>query len=344
MLHRSSFFIDELGRMTDHSRSRRETVGFRKRDSSAESADVNIEHIFDVLDELRQCLLALAQQLDAAKQQQRLQQQQQDDASTSTSADDSSAEGPNPLVLIGRLEKLQHDTLPNLRARCERVVALKRDLVASTRASLLPLRSILIALQQTAGVPFLSIKGPFADLVSLLETWDNAGVTSGSRPRLNSHAAHQQPPRKRMRDDAENSIERQLEMIAAAEGVDANETSRREASTVPSTAEVMQFQLMSQGNQKRTERFVPISEEEFMEVSTVVRGRCKLEDVNTLYQQLYELKQQQVIRKWPATVAELASRGLKVGGISGEQKLGTLRSVGIITWTKQGIAFAENNS
>ena len=294
----------------------------------------------DVIDELQKCLTALAQQLDAAKHQQR---QEGGDASTSISADESSEDGPNPLIVLGRLEKLQHDTLPNLRNRCERVVALKRELVTATRETILPARKLLIPLQMTAGVPILSAKGSFTDLVDVLNAWDHVGESprrnqrpTGSSARASSH----QPPRKRMRDNTdggEDGPERQLEMIVAAEGCGAS------ASEAATAAALRLFQMNKEYQRRSSERFVPIDEEEFSGVSTVVRGRCKLEDVNTVYEQLYQLKQQQVVRKWPATVAELAAKGLKVGGISGEQKLGTLRSLGIITMTKQGVAFVEDD-
>ena len=281
---------------------------------------------------LQRCLLALAQRLEDAKHT--------SSSSSSSDGDESAAEeGPNPLVLLGRLEKLQHDTLPQLRARCERVVALKRELVAATRAALLPARAQLIDLQLAAGVPLLATRGPFEDLAAVLAAWDRAGLPQPGLPQPGPPqpgAPQPAPARKRARLSDRHG-ERQLEMIAAAEGTATATTAHNGRSTTGDG--------VAGGPPVRTsERFVPVGEAEFAAVSTVVRGRCRLEDVNALYEQLFVLRQQPPphgVRRWPATVAELAARGVRVAGLSGEQKLATLRALGIVAPAKTGVALVD---
>lgn len=279
--------------------------------------------------ELQRCLLALAQRLESA--------------SSSEGAEAGAGEGPNPLVLLGRLEKLQHDTLPQLRARCERVVALKRELVAATRAALLPARAQLIALQLAAGVPLLATRGAFEDLAAVLAAWDRAGAPPQPAPALPA-----QPARKRARlsADSDRHGERQLEMIAAAEGRSLLPGGAHASSSSSSTGDgtAGSGSNCGSGVVRTSECFVPVGEAEFAAVSTVVRGRCRLEDVNALYEQLFVLRQQPPphgVRRWPATVAELAARGVRVAGLSGEQKLATLRALGIVAPAKTGIALVD---
>lgn len=291
--------------------------------------------------ELERALRALAQRLDGAAGPR--------DLSSSNNEEEAEGEGPSPLVLLGRLEKLQHDTLPRLRARCERVVQLKRELVAATRAALLPARAQLIDLQLAAGVALLPTRGPFEALTAVLAAWDRAcdPQPGSSLPPLappphqhqqqaQSLHAHQ-PGRKRPRlsDGSDRHGERQLEMIAAAGragGVDdSNNEDGNSSGATPS-------------GMRSSERFVPVSEAEFAAVSTVVRGRCRREDVNALYEQLFLLRQQPPphgVRRWPATVAELSARGVRVAGLSGEQKLATLRALGIVAPSKTGVALVE---
>ncbi|CAB4022199.1 spindle and kinetochore-associated 2-like isoform X1 [Paramuricea clavata] len=81
--------------------------------------------------------------------------------------------------------------------------------------------------------------------------------------------------------------------------------------------------------------FDPVTEEEFMNVSDLVRGRSKLEDVNQVYNALftYFQKHRKVSR---LTLKDMTKLGLKVSGATGSAKLKVLRTLNIIEISKDG--------
>ncbi|EGD81895.1 hypothetical protein PTSG_02581 [Salpingoeca rosetta] len=90
--------------------------------------------------------------------------------------------------------------------------------------------------------------------------------------------------------------------------------------------------------------FEPVTEEEFMSVSDLVRGRSKLTDVNKVYQALFEHFTKQKGKKSrfqpetaPLTVKEMSSMGLKITGKTGEAKLQVLKALRIISMSNKGV-------
>lgn len=126
------------------------------------------------VDELQRCLAALADTIQHAQRH-----------------GSSDSEGGKGVAVLGRLDKLEHTTLPLLRAKCERVACLKQELVARINDSLLPARAQLVELQQAAGVAQLDNTGAFAALVAALEAWQRAAAQAPPRPPLSAAA---QPP------------------------------------------------------------------------------------------------------------------------------------------------------
>ncbi|GAU93406.1 hypothetical protein RvY_05354 [Ramazzottius varieornatus] len=72
----------------------------------------------------------------------------------------------------------------------------------------------------------------------------------------------------------------------------------------------------------------PITEEEFDKVSTLIRGRSKLVDVNKAYDVLYSAFFDEEMEK--IKLSELAKRGIGVSGMTEKAKLKVLRQTGRI--------------
>ncbi|XP_028400409.1 spindle and kinetochore-associated protein 2-like isoform X2 [Dendronephthya gigantea] len=81
--------------------------------------------------------------------------------------------------------------------------------------------------------------------------------------------------------------------------------------------------------------FQPVTENEFMSISDLVRGRSKLEDVNQVYDVLFTYFQKN--RKASClTLKEMTKLGLKVTGATGNAKLKVLKTLKIIDIGKDG--------
>eukprot|EP00041_Stephanoeca_diplocostata_P018006 m.373578 g.373578 ORF g.373578 m.373578 type:complete len:286 (+) comp20887_c0_seq3:207-1064(+) len=83
----------------------------------------------------------------------------------------------------------------------------------------------------------------------------------------------------------------------------------------------------------RSNKFMPVSEEEFNSVSSLVRGRCKLSNVNAVYQAIHDSFRSSKGKKGtkPLTIKDMTDMGLKITGQSGEAKLKVLRQLKLIT-------------
>ena len=79
---------------------------------------------------------------------------------------------------------------------------------------------------------------------------------------------------------------------------------------------------------------ITINKNQFDGVPLSIRGRCKYEDVVNL---LSKLQSHNKISKTPLSLAEMDALGLKVTGKTGESVVGTLKSLGLISKTKEGI-------
>lgn len=86
---------------------------------------------------------------------------------------------------------------------------------------------------------------------------------------------------------------------------------------------------------QNTDEFVEVSIQEFESVSTLIRGKVKLTDVNSTYRVLWNLfKTNKDKRKLAAD--EMHKMGLKVSGVTGQAKLKVLRALKLITLTRNG--------
>ncbi|KAL0213145.1 hypothetical protein RCL1_006771 [Eukaryota sp. TZLM3-RCL] len=92
--------------------------------------------------------------------------------------------------------------------------------------------------------------------------------------------------------------------------------------------------------ESRSNTFIPISEEEFSQISSIIKGRTKLIDLNDLYRGLFDAfaggKKKGIL-----THEKAVKMGLKITGQTGEARLNTLRQLRIIQLSKKGITWAD---
>jgi hypothetical protein len=266
---------------------------------------------------LEERLAKLADELEAARHRV---------CSSSGGTGDDGDERLSPLGLLERVRALQRDAMPALRAEAERVVVLKQELVDSVgrRTAVAACRERILALQSAAGVPQMPAAGPFADMLAAFAAWDRtSGIASASHDAMSLQMVRSRP------------AVPSTSAAAMATTSEATETTATTASTTTSS--------MRRAN--RGLQFEEITEEEFAKVSSLVRGRAKLDDVNKLYRAIHGLfTSGPMRRREPATVAELSGMGCKVAGLSGESKIGVLRSLRLIDVTKQGITLISHRT
>eukprot|EP00960_Hanusia_phi_P048999 759303-Hanusia_phi.AAC.1 len=83
-----------------------------------------------------------------------------------------------------------------------------------------------------------------------------------------------------------------------------------------------------------------ITEEEFLSVSNVVRGRCKLEECNTLLD-VISAHCRKTKSSHPISTVELVKIGARVTGQTGGSRLATLRSLKRIEISKDGVQLSS---
>ncbi|KAJ7389117.1 regulation of microtubule polymerization or depolymerization [Desmophyllum pertusum] len=84
-----------------------------------------------------------------------------------------------------------------------------------------------------------------------------------------------------------------------------------------------------------TKELLPIDEKEFLTVSTLVRGRAKLHDVNKVYEVLFHHFKKNK-NSTSLTPKDMTKMGLKVTGATGEAKLKVLRALKVIVINNKG--------
>jgi len=81
--------------------------------------------------------------------------------------------------------------------------------------------------------------------------------------------------------------------------------------------------------------FIPFDEKEFLSVSDLVRGRVKLQDVNKVYEILFQHFKKNK-NSSSLTAKDMTEMGLKVTGATGEAKLKVLRALKVIEINNKG--------
>ncbi|EDV21580.1 uncharacterized protein TRIADDRAFT_59719 [Trichoplax adhaerens] len=88
---------------------------------------------------------------------------------------------------------------------------------------------------------------------------------------------------------------------------------------------------------KRSKKlFVAVSQEEFLSVSPLVRGRLKVDEINKVYRVIFDHLSKCKPSSASLTVKEIESLGLRVSGATGAAKLKVLRALKIVTFNNHG--------
>eukprot|EP00010_Vexillifera_abyssalis_P006311 CAMPEP_0201545786 /NCGR_PEP_ID=MMETSP0173_2-20130828/2214_1 /ASSEMBLY_ACC=CAM_ASM_000268 /TAXON_ID=218659 /ORGANISM="Vexillifera sp., Strain DIVA3 564/2" /LENGTH=275 /DNA_ID=CAMNT_0047954285 /DNA_START=61 /DNA_END=888 /DNA_ORIENTATION=- len=98
-------------------------------------------------------------------------------------------------------------------------------------------------------------------------------------------------------------------------------------------------QTQTPPNRSPSTLFEPIGASEFDNLSSIVRGRAKLEAVNKVYKVIWQhftTKQKRRSLK-PISIKTLSSKGLKVTGQTGSAVLNTLRALHKIDMSREGV-------
>eukprot|EP00727_Mastigamoeba_balamuthi_P013721 m51a1_g8972 hypothetical protein (430) ;mRNA; r:22932-24951 len=228
----------------------------------------------------------------------------------------------DPLALLERVRRMQDD-LPQLRDDCQRVVALKHALITDVRASSLRTRADSQLSACTRDFEALEgLVGRWEERTGLLKAPAVAALESGQDALLRVRAAA---------------------ATTASRTASASDSPLKEESSVESAVPVTPVAAQREQQAPRLKRsrtlFVPVSEEEFAGVSSTVRGRARLADVNDLYSAIFQAfnkKGQPTRHRRP-----LISSDTSAVGLTGEHMLYTLRSLRVIEMSKQGITLGR---
>jgi len=114
-----------------------------------------------------------------------------------------------------------------------------------------------------------------------------------------------------------------------------NDKVENDENTIPKNIPPTKF---SSTNDKIKNKIVePISKEKFEQIPLSIRGRCQLEQVLTVLQKLQSNKMN---KSSPISLAELDSSG-KLTGKTGDSIIATLKALGLITKTRDGITLVK---
>lgn len=282
-----------------------------------------------MIEELERKLIKLAEELEQSRKQ-------------LESTGGTEGERRNAVEMLERVRKIRREELSEMRAESERIVVKKQELVELGRGVVVGKnREKIIRLETAAGVEGISATGAFSEMVCEFGEWEKeSGLAS---------AAHE-------------AMSLQIVRNASA----STSTTTTASSQQPQGGGgVSIVGTMRAGEQQRQHeggggggkgpagrrgtgsQVEEITEEEFAKVSTVVRGRAKLEEVNKVQRVLMELINggpTGTKRTEPVTIAELSRHGCKVTGLTGESTLGTLRQLRMIEISKQGITLVGSGS
>ncbi|XP_060063690.1 spindle and kinetochore-associated protein 2-like [Ylistrum balloti] len=125
--------------------------------------------------------------------------------------------------------------------------------------------------------------------------------------------------------------------VADSKGNDEESTGTSVSNTSPEVPEenskpavCTETQLSPASRRADSSECQDITQEEFESVSELIRGRCKLADVNTVYRVLWRHFKEENNSK-PLNPGEMFKMGLKVSGTTGEAKLKILRALKLCT-------------
>jgi len=226
-----------------------------------------------------------------------------------------------------RLSALVED-LPKVQEEWRRVMIAKQDLIDAARSQQLPSRRVLKSVCAIHNVSLSSADEAdkeFANFKAVASGWDASNAQKLSALRRN-HNQLLTPE------------ELAVEVLQSASSFRDSVPDDSHADVSAASESVDQSVAPEEAREQRPSAH--LTAEEFEGVSVVVRGRCKLEECNTLMDLL--LQHAQTPRAaFPMTTAQLVGIGARVTGQTGVSRLATLRATKRITMGKAGVTIAD---
>eukprot|EP01112_Ceratiomyxa_fruticulosa_P015203 TRINITY_DN4449_c0_g1_i1.p1 TRINITY_DN4449_c0_g1~~TRINITY_DN4449_c0_g1_i1.p1 ORF type:complete len:302 (-),score=69.99 TRINITY_DN4449_c0_g1_i1:61-966(-) len=262
----------------------------------------------------------------------------------------------NPLKLIQRIKRIQ-DELPAIQDDIERIVACKQSLLDSQRV-LFSNGLSLERLQVAVGGQHLALDETesYKQLSNVLENWESEKSTGEQSSWTDSDANDPTSGLLVNREDLNANI---LRTVAASSSSKPTATTQNtqitSTKTPPQTTQSTQsipqrhavtetesftddFKPIKKERNKNT--FEAVSEEEFMSLGSTVRGKCKLVDVNKLYEKIWNYFKDNS-KASIVTIPILVNQGAKITGLTGETTLNILRCLKLLEISKKGISLVK---
>ncbi|XP_031551668.1 spindle and kinetochore-associated protein 2-like [Actinia tenebrosa] len=212
----------------------------------------------------------------------------------------------NPIKLLERIRKAKEE-LKALSMEATEIHSQQKEVESSLVGCLVPSQHLLQHLQHQTGTK-VSEKTTEEEFV--VQQWKES--SDYSERSLQNCEHHPKYVKEDMEQDKEN-----LEFSSNLSIADADSEQEKPIS------------------RKSLKKFLAITEDEFHNVSTLVKGRVKLDAVNKVHEALFNYFKTNK-KSSPLTVSDMMEMGLKITGATGQAKLKVLRSLKIIQITNKG--------
>eukprot|EP00039_Didymoeca_costata_P020848 m.342622 g.342622 ORF g.342622 m.342622 type:complete len:292 (-) comp21647_c0_seq1:193-1068(-) len=205
----------------------------------------------------------------------------------------------NPLRVMRRIAQLKED-VALVSKRSQQILTEKEDVAAKLRTSLLESCNYVRELNQLCDIQ--------TDIAEEEQIIRSRTTQTNSKDPLNESYTLEAPTVAKSK------------LMAVSGGKTKQSHKKKPAARISSVSE------------RGPKKFIPVSVEEFESVSTLVRGRAKLEEVNQVYERLHTFFRQQRKNDSSDSISlkEMSALGLKISGATGEAKLKVLRQLKLV--------------
>jgi len=248
----------------------------------------------------------------------------------------------NPVELLHRINKIQEE-LPIIREDCIQIVAAKQELLDVCKMSLVSNRNDLVRLQKRVNINVPNEDPIFRNFNEVIDLWDQE-----------NHSVHNTMPVMTSEELTRNILRENhaLESYEFRDPMDSNKNSEPENQTLgPADNQVTKAPAAKSPGKKvvrKPSQLILITKEEFLSVSSLVRGRSTLEAVNQVYEAMfkyYKSRREKGIHKMDyLSLQQITNLGCKITGQTGEAKLSVLRNLGAIEVNKQGVRLFQTKA
>jgi hypothetical protein len=238
--------------------------------------------------------------------------------------------GVEPIKLLERIQKLK-DQVPKYQKEVEKASALEQSL-AELCERLMADRRRIEGMYRGFGMPLDVEDTTKPKLYQTYEMYRPQQEDTADEP---ENIAQESPVNARANGTAqkENITASELNALNTVESSNNVPKAKAAVATTQNTTKQTEKRTETTAPVKKVEEFPTITEESFMTVSSIVRGRCKLDDVNNIWKLIWDNQKK---KKPNLKITKLAESGYKVIGATGDSILGTLKHLKLIAVNKEG--------